>query len=166
MRPISRDVKVTAIRLHERNLLDLDDILDCCGFSKRTFYRVLKLWHETGDVVPSRSMHHGRRRHLEREDVDYLKDLIHQNPDYFLDELLDLLKTNRFISLHYTSIHRELERTGVSRKKLKKIALERNEDGHADFISQMAHYSPDEIGFIDELSTDRRAMGRRYGRSR
>jgi hypothetical protein len=40
-----------------------------------------------------------------------------------LDELLHLLETNRFISVHYITIHRELERAGVSPKKLKCIAL-------------------------------------------
>ncbi|KAG1744563.1 uncharacterized protein EDB91DRAFT_1123055 [Suillus paluster] len=49
-RKISRDVKLAAIRLHERNLLSLRDILDCCGFSRCTWFRILKLWHETGDV--------------------------------------------------------------------------------------------------------------------
>jgi hypothetical protein len=56
--------------------------------------------------------------------VEYLLRLIQQNPDFFLDELLYLLKTNHFISVHYTTIHQELERAGVSHKKLKQIALE------------------------------------------
>jgi Homeodomain-like domain len=51
-RNISRDVKIAAIRLHERQLLNLNNILDCCGFSERTWYRILRLWRETGDVVP------------------------------------------------------------------------------------------------------------------
>jgi hypothetical protein len=32
-RKISRDVKIAAVRLYERNLLELDDILDCCGIA-------------------------------------------------------------------------------------------------------------------------------------
>ena len=56
-RKISHDVKIAAIWLYEWQLLHLDDILDCCGFSERTFYRILKLWQETGDVInPSRSL--------------------------------------------------------------------------------------------------------------
>ena len=51
---ISRDVKIAAVRLYERGLLDLEEILDCCGFAHRTWFCVLKLWHETGDVVPVR----------------------------------------------------------------------------------------------------------------
>lgn len=123
---ISLDVKIAAIRLYERGLLDLEDILDCCGFSRRTWFRVLKLWRQTGDVVPGAQSNRGKVRILDQEDLTYLLDLIHDNPDYFLDELLRLLKTNHFISVHYTTIFYELERLNVSRKKLKRIALERD----------------------------------------
>ncbi|KAG2032236.1 hypothetical protein BDR03DRAFT_815458, partial [Suillus americanus] len=128
-RKISRDVKLAAIRLHERNLLSLPDILDSCGFSERTWFRILRLWRETGDVVnrqPSAVMR-GRLRALDREDIDCLFRLVRQNPNYFLDELMHLLATNQFISVHFTTIFRELERADVSYKKLKRIAKERNE---------------------------------------
>lgn len=108
-RHISCDVKVAAVRLHERDLLDVNDILDCCGFSCRTWFRVLKLWRETGDVVSPRMGQPGRKRLLICEDLDYLLTLIRDNSDYFLDELLKLLETNRFISIHYTTVHREFE---------------------------------------------------------
>ncbi|KAF9473463.1 hypothetical protein BDN70DRAFT_817158 [Pholiota conissans] len=153
-RIINRQVKIAAIRLYERDLLDLDDILDCCGFSRRTWFRILKLWRETGDVVPEARSIRGRLRLLDQEDIGYLLELINGNPDYFLDELLNLLKTNRFISVHFATIFRELERLNVSRKKLKKIALERDEERRGDFIARMAQYSPEEIGFLDEMSKD------------
>ena len=136
-RHISRDVKVAAIRLYERDLLDVSDILDCCGFARRTWFRVLKLWRETGDVVSPRTGQAGQTRLLIRKDLDYLLTLIRDNPDFFFDELLKLLETNRFISVHYSTIHRELERLNVSRKRLQKIALERNELWRADFVAVM-----------------------------
>jgi hypothetical protein len=164
-RAISRDVKIAAIRLYERQLLDLPDIIECCGISERTWYRILKLWRTAGDVVSESTSLRGRLRILNHEDIRYLKFLIHQNPDYFLDELLHLLKTNRFVSLHYTTIHHELEHARVSRKRLQRVAMERNEDRRADFIRRMAYYSPEELGFIDEVSRDERTLGRHYGRA-
>ncbi|KAG2365884.1 hypothetical protein BDR07DRAFT_1353220 [Suillus spraguei] len=128
-RKISRDVKLAAIQLHERNLLSLRDILDSCEFSERTWFRILRLWRETGDVVnyqPSTATR-GRLRALDCEDIDCLLCLVRQNPDYFLDELTHLLATNhQFISVHFTTIFRKLERADVSYKKLKRIAKERN----------------------------------------
>jgi transposase len=165
---LSCDVKLAAVRLYERQVLDLPDILACCGFSERTWYRVLKLWRTTGDVIPeSNSLSRpGKLRSLDYEDIHYLDFLIQQNPDYFLNELLSLLKTNRFISVHYTTIHQTLQRLHVSHKKLQRIARERNEERRAAFIARMARYSPEELGFIDEVSRDERVIGRRYGRAR
>jgi len=72
------------------------------------------------------------------------------NPDYFLDELLYLLKTNRFISVYYTTIYYKLKWHGVSLKKLKQVAKECSEKLRADFIRRMAQYGSEEISFIDE----------------
>jgi hypothetical protein len=160
---ISADVKHAAIRLYNHNLLDLDDILTCCHISQATFFHAFKLWRTTGDVVTETKRVAGRRRSLDFSDVQYLLRLIDRNPDYFLDEMLHLLKTNRFISVHYSVIHNQLLRTGVSRKRLQRIASECNEDARAAFIARMARYSPEELGFIDEVSKDERTVGRRYG---
>ena len=77
-----------------------------------------------------------------------------------------MLKTNRFISVHYMTIHNELIRVGVSQKRLQHIALEWNEALHAEFIAHMAQFYPDKLGFIDEVSKDDRTVGRCYGRSK
>jgi hypothetical protein len=110
----------------------------------------------------------GRPRILDYDDIHYLLVLVCDNPDYFLDELLDLLKTNQFISVHYTTIHRELERAGMSCKKLKCITLERNEPRRAAHVIEMAQYTQEQIGFLDETSKDRRtpSRSRGYGRSK
>jgi hypothetical protein len=67
--------------------------------------------------------------------------LINHRPDWFLDELLGLLGMNRFISVHFTTIYCELERSGVSLKKLRRIAKEHDENLHADFVRTMGQYS-------------------------
>jgi len=165
-RKISRDLKLAAMRMHDQGILPVGTIIDCLQISRRTFYRVLELWITTGDVVRRTHGVRGRHRILHFDDIDYLRRIIRHRPDWFLDELLDLLDTNRFISAHYTTIHRELERAGVSTKKLKKIALERNENLRADFVRHMARYSPEQLGFLDEVSKDERTLARSRGRSR
>jgi hypothetical protein len=152
------DVKITAIQLAEQQLLPLNDILLCCGISQCTFYRIKKLWQETGNVIGDPQVQCGRYRTLHHTDIHYLLQLIHQNPDYFLDELLHLLETNCFISVYFTTIHDELANAGVSQKCLQHIALEWNEALHADFISRMAQFFPEELGFIDKVSKDERTV--------
>jgi len=165
-RHISCDVKIAAIWLHKQDLLELDNILQCCGFSARTFYHILKLWRKTGDVVNPEESVSGHIRILDHEDVQYLLCLVADNPDYFLDKLLHLLKTNWFISVHYTAVHRVLECANVSRKKLKCIAIERNEEHCENFVGRMAQYTPEQLGFLDEVSKDERTPGKQYGRSK
>jgi transposase len=165
-RRIERGIKLAGIKLYEHGLLPLAVILDVLDYSRSTFFRTLKLWHETGDVVSARSRLRGRHRLLNYDDVSYLLLLVENNPDYFLDELLHLLETNRFISVHYTSIHRALERAGVSRKKLRKIAIERNELRRANFVHSMSQYTPHQLGFLDETSKDERTLVRGFGRAK
>jgi transposase len=104
-RKISHDVKIAALNLYKNNMLPLSDILACVGFSERTFYRVLKLWRETGNIV---SHQHGncmgRPCLLHYDDIQYLLRLVQHQPDWFLNEFLKLLKHNCFVSVHYMTI--------------------------------------------------------------
>ena len=132
---VSRDLKLAAVRMHDQQILSVDNIINCLQMSRHIFYWVLDLWMTTGDVVQCTYGVRGRPRILHLDDKDYLWCIIRHQTDWFLDELLDLLETNRFISAHYTTIHRELECAGVSTKKLNKIALKRNENLRADICS-------------------------------
>ncbi|KAI5995900.1 hypothetical protein EDD15DRAFT_2195375 [Pisolithus albus] len=49
-------LKLAAIWFHEQGILTTRKILECIGFSKRTFQRVQKLYHETGGVGPKTNM--------------------------------------------------------------------------------------------------------------
>jgi transposase len=87
---ISRDLKLAAVNLFEHNLLTIRQIVDCVGFSERIFWRITKLWRETGDVVRHNTGLPGRPRSLHFEDVSYLLRLVNHRPNWFLDELLGM----------------------------------------------------------------------------
>ncbi|KAH8828878.1 Homeodomain-like protein, partial [Flagelloscypha sp. PMI_526] len=126
-RHISADLKWAMVRLDESGLIDLEDILDICKISLRTYWRILKVYRETGDVVRPIEGIPGRPRKLLAEDTDYLLALVRHRPDWFLDELNDLVIENRFIRVHYATIWRELKRQGISLKQLRRIASERDD---------------------------------------
>jgi hypothetical protein len=65
--------------------------------------------------------------------------------------------------VHYITVHCALERAGISRKKLKKVAAKRNERLKADFIGRMAKYEPEELCFLDETLKDERTLTRMFG---
>lgn len=55
---------------------------------------------------------------------------------------------------------------GVSSKKLKRIALERNKERRAAFVEHMAQYTTEQLGFLDKVSKDERTTSHCYGRSK
>ena len=74
---ISPDVKLAAIRLYERQLLPLCQIPECVGFSRRTFFRILSLFNETGEVAKPRSLALSCPRVFNHEDINYLLQLVY-----------------------------------------------------------------------------------------
>jgi transposase len=50
--------------------------IDCVGFSRRTFFRIQKLYQHTGDAVKPGSEFTDRPRKLNLEDVQYLVELV------------------------------------------------------------------------------------------
>jgi len=154
------------MHLYEDDILSKPAILDYLRISSQMFDRVLALWNATGEVIKETNGVRGRPRILHFSDVGYLKCLIRHCPDWFLDELQYLLQTNHFIAAHFTTVHRELVQAGISAKKIKKVASQRNEDLRADFIAHMAQYLPKQFGFLDEVSKDERTAFRTRGRSR
>ncbi|OAX30476.1 hypothetical protein K503DRAFT_658080, partial [Rhizopogon vinicolor AM-OR11-026] len=57
---ISEDLKHAAIRLYNRQILPMTDILDAVGFSRPTFFRILKQHRKTGHVSKPKSLCCGR----------------------------------------------------------------------------------------------------------
>jgi hypothetical protein len=51
-----------------------------------------------------------------------------------------------------------------SRKKLKRIALERDKEHRAAFVESMVLYTPEQLGFLDEVSKDERTPSQHYAR--
>ncbi|OJA10067.1 hypothetical protein AZE42_10561 [Rhizopogon vesiculosus] len=84
-RNISDDLGHASIRLYNRQILPMTDILDAVGFSRPTFFRILKQHRETGHVSKPRSLRRSRPRALNYSDVHYLLELVKQRPDWFLD---------------------------------------------------------------------------------
>jgi hypothetical protein len=71
------------MKMYERGLMDLDDILDCVGFKESTFYRVLRLYQESGKVVQPKSNLQGHPWKLDFDGSTYLVTLINHHPDWF-----------------------------------------------------------------------------------
>jgi len=153
------------MHLYKDNILSKPVILDYLSISSQTFDHILSLWNATGEVVRETNGIWGCPWNLHFSDVKYLKHLIWHCPDWFLDELQYMLQTNCFISMHFATVHWELVQAGISEKKIKKAASECNEDLQADYIGWMGQYSPEQLGFLDEVSKDECTSSWSHGQS-
>jgi hypothetical protein len=59
-RRIERGIKLAGIKLYEHDVLPLAVILDVQDYSRRTFFRTLKLWCKTGDIISALSRLRGQ----------------------------------------------------------------------------------------------------------
>ena len=141
---ISRDLKLAAIRLYENDILELNDILYSLGFSQRTFYYILRLWRDIGNVVkPQRVGVRGRLCNLDFNDLQYVLGQIAQSSE---DKLIYLG------ALYYyplwTSVCRSINETAH------KDCTRARQRTQGCFIERVAQYTPEQLGFLAEVSKD------------
>jgi transposase len=136
-RKISNDFKDAALRLKARGWDTNYEISQITGFSTRTLYCAHQHKLLTGSVAPLQAIGRGHPRSLLRRDCDYLLQLAKHKPTLFLDEYTQLLHQNRELSVCITTIHRSLERAGLSVKYIQKMASERDPILRANFVCRI-----------------------------
>ena len=96
------------------------------------------------------------------------RQLFHNHPDTYLDELQWFLAIHHDIAISISSLQENLQKAGLTRKLLHKIAIERDEEARRNFqlsLRQDFSGTGDEFVVTDESSKDERVVARRYGRS-
>lgn len=116
-------------------------------------------------VAKAQAIGRGRPRKALHEDVQYLIRLAHHKPTLFLDEYQRRLKEYRLLSLSMATIHRELQRAGLSTKRVQKMAAERDPMKRADFVRRISQYPATYLLPLDEVSKDDQTYARLWGRS-
>ena len=164
-RHISDDLKMAALRLKARGRDSLKDIIQIVQFSPKTFYRAQRRYRQFGTVAKAQAIGTGRPRKALHQDIQYLIRLAHHKPTLFLDEYQCRMKEYRLLSLSMTTIHRGLQRAGLSTKKVQKMAAERDPIKRADFVRRISQYPAHYLLPLDEVSKDNHTYARLWGRS-
>jgi len=134
------------------------------GYGSSTIYRILAKYRDTGDVITC-NLPVGRKRKLGATDVQFLLDSVARTPDTELEELSTALREDCGIMVSAPTIYRELARHGLTRKKITKPALERDEELRTRFRLRMLEYAPEDLVFVDESACNRHTFVRKYGRA-
>jgi transposase len=139
------------------------EIAALAGCSERTVREVLRLHREYGVVRNPNAQPRGRRRSLATADLNYLSSILDANPCLYLDELQSRLATDRDVDVSISTIFRAVRSLALSRKRVSKAALERNELLRATWQAEYGDIPADYFVWLDESSVDDHTNQRTHG---
>lgn len=133
--------------------------------SKRSIVRYIRSYRHSGDVLPKKQSHHGPEPAMSEFELATLLEILHREPTTYLCELQEELRKTTGCSYHASTIYRALKRLGMSRKVVRRIALQRCTVKRALYLSEILEFDPKTLVFIDETGSTRRNAVRKYGYS-
>ncbi|KAE8231123.1 hypothetical protein CF326_g3865 [Tilletia indica] len=161
-RRISRELKRFALQLLQRRLISVRQLLRLRVFSRATLYR-LRIQEE--QPPPLRGVP-GRPRILDEAALAFLQELLLARPDFYLDELVDIVAIAEGVRVSRSTMHRYLERLGITLKRAHRIAKERDDDKRRAYDLRIGRYEAQQLIFADEMAYDARDGVRIRARSR
>lgn len=163
-RKIGEDIRDRALYLLSAGQ-DTRDITAALGVSKRTIHRWEDLYNCHG-YIPRSTYLCGRPRKLSPLLMEELRLLIKDRPTLYLNEIVEWFATRRNFSVSISTIQRALVRLGLTYKKLRITASERDEVLRQQWKHQITGmFAAAQLVFADETSKDERVVMRRYGRA-
>jgi len=145
---------------------NISHIADFYGCSFRTVQRILRLYNRSGSSVAA-SQRPGWRRSsctkLDENDVDFIKNLVADHPEMYLDEIKLQLAQLRQKIVSVRTVWRTMKSLGFHRRKLEIQAYEASMSKQAEFILKVSAYETNQLVFVDETHSNRRSLERKYG---
>ena len=127
-RTISRDLKDRIPILRQQGY-SIKDICDVLGICKSAAYQVLQNVQNFGVSTNPHVRQPGRPRSLDSTDVKYIKAILNHKHCLYLDEIQDMLASQRGLHLSLSTLCRTLRRLLFTSKRISARALERNDIG-------------------------------------
>ena len=129
-----------------------------------TVWRAVQRFEELGTVDSSYS-NDGPPKKLTSFDEFTIMEAVLDQLSLYLSEIQHTVQQTTGTSISESAICRFLHRNNFSRKKLTRVAKQRNEELRSQFRSDCSLYSADMLVFIDETGSDRRHGMRKFGYS-
>ena len=160
--PYSEDLRWRVVWLHITRGLSYKDISDLLFISEKSVPRFIQRYLNTNSVAPT--VHkHGPHKHLtEFEQLTVLQALV-VNPSMYLHELCDQLEEVTGKRVHPSTICRTIQYFGMTRQKLRRVALQRSDEKRAEFMAEISQFDPSMLVWLDETGSDRRNTIRAHG---
>ena len=130
--------------------------------SHSTVERIVHLFRTTGDVISAQERHGPCRKLSEFEELTVLETFL-DHPGIYLHEVREEIARLTGASVSSATICRTAQRLGLTRQKMKKIALKQSDVQRAKYMAEIEGFEPEMLVFIDETGCDKRNLVRQYG---
>ena len=132
-----------------------------------TAHRTFQLFEETGDVSASKDCCKKRydtsQRKIGQQEELFVIGAILANPALYMHEVCQEIRDVFGLSVSPPTICRLLHSYGITRKKIRQVALQRSYSLRGAFRAQCSLFDPDVFVFVDETGADHRSHIRKYG---
>ena len=153
-RRISTDMKECALRLWTAGW-DEDDIAAAFSVSRSSLFRWKAIFAVFGSIKKPPSPLAGRTRIITRAVLTAVHQIYTTSSDTYVDELVWWLAIHHDIVICHSTLHRNLQEAGLTRKLLHKLALERDEVLRLEwkeFILEHGQGNGKEFAVVDDTS--------------
>ncbi|KAI0758512.1 hypothetical protein BC629DRAFT_1241143, partial [Irpex lacteus] len=142
--PISTDLKQRMVAWHHDGMTyrEIASLADC---SVGLVSQVINNQLSFGSVNNPHTSRRGRKKILEGDDLQFIKGFYKANRAGYLDELQDKLRCVRGVDVSLATLSRTLRDLALSRKKVNRAALERDERLRTLWELDMAQYTDPEM---------------------
>ena len=128
-----------------------------------TVSNIMKLFETTGCVDPKVQPSREDLRKLDDFHELYILGLIYDNPALQLSEICNKVEEVTAVIVSGPTICRLLRRNGITRKKIRQVALQRCSDIRAEFIANVSFYPVDQLIWVDETGCIAKYHTRKFG---
>ncbi|KAF8686593.1 hypothetical protein AX14_003833 [Amanita brunnescens Koide BX004] len=144
---VIQEVAWIVIRLS--SILSKDEIATYTGYSLAT-------------VWESKRGQEQRKGKLHDVDLEILFGSIRKQPDYYLDELQEIMSTTCGVEVSKATVWRTLHKAGFTIKKMKRVAVECSAEKQLEYSTRIGQYAAHQLVFVDESSVDHQTTYRGF----
>ena len=137
------------------------------GVDPSTVQRAVERFLATDTVTKTQypKGHDHPHQRVTQVDEFLILQLIIDKPSIYLHELQTELLQTTGTDVSISTICNFVHKSGLTRKKLSVVALQRSDELRAQYTREVIIYKPEMLVFIDETGSDRRDVMRRFGYS-
>ncbi len=162
-----QDLRWRMVYQHYALELSYKKVAENLNVDPSTVQRTIQLFEATGAV--SKTEHPKGHSHpfkkLTLIDEFLILELVIERPGIYLSEIQQQLRNETGTEISISTICNFLHKSGFTRQKLTRVAVQRNEELRVKFRENVSIFRPEMFVFVDETGSDRRDTMRKFGYS-